>query len=52
VAGLLLTGIFPRVLSDHADRELSQLYPDIESHLPVHAKAALPETTIHEEGSH
>jgi NADH-quinone oxidoreductase subunit M len=51
VAGLLLTGIFPRLFSDDANRELAELYPRGESHLPVHAKAADPEATIHEEVS-
>jgi NADH-quinone oxidoreductase subunit M len=52
IAGLVLTGIFPRFFSDDADRELSQLYPNEESHLPVHEKAAPTETTVHEEDSH
>ncbi|MFO8026712.1 MAG: NADH-quinone oxidoreductase subunit M [Opitutales bacterium] len=51
VGGLLLTGIFPRVMSDDADRELAELYPQEESHLPVHAQAPFPEATIHEEVS-
>lgn len=51
VTGLLLTGIFPRVFSDDADRELATLYPQGENHLPVHARA-MPKPTIHEEVSH
>lgn len=52
VGGLLITGIFPRVFSDYADRELAKLYPQEESHLPTHTRVALPEVTIHEEVSH
>ena len=52
LGGLLIIGIFPRVFTDYADRELSMLYPQKESHLPVQAKSALPEVTIHEEVSH
>jgi NADH-quinone oxidoreductase subunit M len=51
VGGLLLTGIFPRVFSDDANRELAGLYPSGEIHLPVHAEAADPELTIHAEVS-
>ncbi|MGB0409288.1 MAG: complex I subunit 4 family protein [Opitutales bacterium] len=52
IAGLVLTGIFPRIFSDDANRELAALYPQEVSHLPVHAKAELPAATIHEEVSH
>jgi len=52
IAGLVLTGIFPRFFSDDANRELTELYPQGESHLPAHAKATLPKATIHEEVSH
>ncbi|MEO0510141.1 MAG: NADH-quinone oxidoreductase subunit M [Verrucomicrobiota bacterium] len=51
VTGLFLTGIFPRVFSDAADRELAILYPQDESHLPVHSRAAAPKVKIHEEVS-
>jgi NADH-quinone oxidoreductase subunit M len=52
VAGLLITGIFPRVLSDNADLELAKLYPQEKSHLPAHLSVSAPETVIHEEVSH
>ncbi|PXA03401.1 NADH-quinone oxidoreductase subunit N [Coraliomargarita sinensis] len=51
IAGLVLTGIFPRFFSDDADRELTTLYSQEESHLPVHAQAEQPKVTIHEEES-
>ena len=44
LAGLLLTGIFPRLLSDEANRELSVIYPQEESHLPAIRMVASPET--------
>lgn len=52
VAGLLFTGIFPRIFSDAADAELAQLYPQGESHLPVHSQIVEPEVIMHGEGSH
>lgn len=53
IGGLLLTGLFPRILSDNADRELSGLYPQEESHLPVLSPDVMPETTeAIEEGTH
>lgn len=52
ISGLLLTGIFPRFFSDDANRELTELYPQAESHLPSHAQATLPKASIHEEVSH
>lgn len=51
VGALLLTGIFPRLLSDDADRELTKIYPQEESHLPVHSRAERPRVDIHEEGT-
>lgn len=51
VAGLLVTGIFPRVFSDDANRELAELYPPGESRLPVHTQVADPEATIYQEDS-
>ena len=50
IGGLLITGLFPRVLSDDANRELSGLFPQEESHLPVIRVGAQPEVT--EEGTH
>lgn len=53
VGGLLLTGIFPRILSDEADRELGLLYPADSSHLPQHVSPAPVEVSIvEEEGAH
>lgn len=52
VAGLFLTGIFPRIFSDDTNRELAELYPQDESHLPAHAEPARPVVTIHEEAAH
>jgi len=52
VGGLLLAGIFPRVLSDDADRELAGLYPQGESHLPVHAQSVNAEVIIDQEDAH
>ena len=52
VVGLLFTGIFPRIFSDAADAELTQLYPQSESQLPVHSQIVEPEVNTHEEGSH
>ncbi|TVP76634.1 MAG: NADH-quinone oxidoreductase subunit M [Puniceicoccaceae bacterium] len=42
IAGLLLTGIFPRVFSDDANRELMGLYPQRETLAPVIGAAVLP----------
>lgn len=42
LSGLLLLGLFPRLLSDDANRELAELYPQTESHLPAIHSAALP----------
>ncbi|MFP4156429.1 MAG: NuoM family protein [Opitutales bacterium] len=52
VGGLLLIGIFPRVLSDAADRELAELYPAEKSSLPQHSVAAPPDAHIEEEGAY
>lgn len=52
VAGLLLTGVFPRIFSDAADTELAKLYSKEESHLPVHAQVEELKVTMHEEISH
>ena len=42
IAGLMLTGIFPRIFSDDANRELAELYPQEQSNLPMIQSAALP----------
>jgi NADH-quinone oxidoreductase subunit M len=42
LGGLLLTGIFPRILSDDANRELAVLYPQEQSNLPVIESVVLP----------
>jgi NADH-quinone oxidoreductase subunit M len=42
IGGLLLTGIFPRILSDDANRELAVLYPQEQSNLPVIESVVLP----------
>ncbi len=43
IVGLVLIGIFPRIFSDDANRELAELYPPQEqSNLPVIHSAALP----------
>jgi NADH-quinone oxidoreductase subunit M len=52
VGGLLLIGIFPRVLSDAADRELAELYPAETSSLPQHSVAAPSAAHIEEEGAY
>lgn len=44
IGALLLTGIFPRLLSDGADLELSGIYPQDESHLPAIQAVVLPES--------
>jgi len=50
VAGLLLTGIFPRVFSDFANNELTALYPPAPSSLSAEAPADfLKIATNHEE---
>lgn len=41
IAGLLITGIFPRVFSDDANRELMVLYPAKETNLPMMGAAVL-----------
>jgi NADH-quinone oxidoreductase subunit M len=51
VAGLVLTGIFPRFFADDADRELAELYPKEESHLSVQANSAPSTAAIYEEVS-
>jgi NADH-quinone oxidoreductase subunit M len=35
IGGLLLTGLFPRIFADDANRELAELYPQAQSNLPV-----------------
>jgi NADH-quinone oxidoreductase subunit M len=44
IGGLLLTGIFPRFLSDGADLELSGVYVQDKSHLPAMQAVVLPES--------
>jgi len=41
VVALVLIGLFPRILSDHANRELARIYPEGDS-LPVYKVADLP----------
>ena len=42
IGGLLLTGIFPRIVSDDANRELTVLYLQEQSNLPVIESSNLP----------
>jgi hypothetical protein len=42
IGGLLLTGIFPRTISDDANRELAVLYPQEQSNLPIIESVNLP----------
>ncbi|MFU8847678.1 MAG: complex I subunit 4 family protein [Opitutales bacterium] len=51
IIGLLLTGVFPRLLSDSADRELIEIYPQSESQLSLQVKAAPIQATRYEEVS-
>jgi NADH-quinone oxidoreductase subunit M len=44
IGGLLLTGIFPRLLSDGADLELSGVYAQDKSPLPAMQAVVLPES--------
>ncbi|NBB80592.1 MAG: NADH-quinone oxidoreductase subunit M [Verrucomicrobia bacterium] len=46
IAGLLVTGIFPRVFSDNANRELMGLYPAEEINLPVIGATVPPAEAI------
>ncbi len=52
IGGLLLTGIFPRMLADSADSELSHLYPAESSNRPQHSLLARPDALIIEENAH
>lgn len=51
IVGLLITGIFPRVFSDHADRELIEIYPLGESQLSLQVNAAPLQASPYEEVS-
>ena len=42
IGGLLLTGIFPRIISDDANRELAVLYLQGQSNLPIIESVILP----------
>ena len=42
IGGLLLTGIFPRIVSDDANRELTVLYLQEQSNLPIIESSNLP----------
>ena len=42
IGGLLLTGIFPRIFSDDANRELTVLYLQEQSNLPIIESSNLP----------
>ena len=42
IGGLLLIGIFPRIISDDANHELAVLYPQEQSNLPVIKSVILP----------
>ena len=42
IGGLLLTGIFPRIISDDANRELAVLYPYEQSNLTAIESVILP----------
>ena len=42
IGGLLLTGIFPRIISDDANRELAVLYLQEQSNLPIIESVILP----------
>ena len=42
IGGLLLTGIFPRIISDDANRELAVLYLQEHSNLPIIESVILP----------
>ncbi len=53
VGALLLTGIFPRIFSDDANRELAEIYPAAEHHFPASAGVSEPAaTTIYQEDAH
>ncbi|WP_308984604.1 complex I subunit 4 family protein [Thalassobacterium sedimentorum] len=53
IAALVLTGIFPRVFSDDANRELLELYPQQQSHLPViHSAVLSTDVDTHKELTH
>jgi len=52
IGGLVLIGIFPRLFSDDANRELAELYPT-ETSLPSHDMIALPHAVdAHKEVTH
>ena len=53
IAGLVLIGIFPRIFSDDANRELVEMYPQEQSNLPVIHSAVLPtQVDAHKEVTH
>ncbi|MEN8734911.1 MAG: complex I subunit 4 family protein [Lentimonas sp.] len=52
IIALVITGLFPRLLSDNANSELANLYP-VEDTLPHHEVMTLPSTTdAHKELTH
>ncbi len=52
IAGLVLIGIFPRLFSDAANRELTEMYPT-QTSLPSHDMIALPNAVeAHKEVTH
>ena len=53
IGGLLLTGIFPRIISDDANRELAVLYSHEQSNLTTVESVILPaEMDAHKEVAH
>ena len=52
LVALLIVGIFPRVISDDTDLELSHSYPSVESSLPIHSMIALPDVHTEKEDTH
>jgi NADH-quinone oxidoreductase subunit M len=41
IAALVMTGLFPRIFSDDANRELAELYPQSQSNLPTLIQSAV-----------
>ena len=50
--GLLIIGIFPRVISDNTDLELAHSYPFVESSLPSHSMTVIPDALLEKEDTH
>lgn len=51
IAALVIVGIFPRILSHDANRELAEIYPTVNT-LPHHEVGAIPSHEPHKEVSH